>query len=161
VGSLFLAAAALLALMPAKEVKKPESTVEKLAWIAGHWSLESRGRTIEEHWTRPAGGTMIGMGRTTAGDKTVEFEFLQIRQEGEDLFYVAQPNGGTKTAFKLIKLTDGEAIFENKEHDFPQRIIYKKGADGVVQARIEGEVNGKLRGMDFPYKRAKCEAGDK
>jgi hypothetical protein len=157
-GGVFTCAVLVAGLMSAKP---PANTVDKLGWIAGHWSTEARGRTIEENWTRPAGGTMIGVGRTVSGDKTVEFEFVQIRQEGDDLFYVAQPNGGTKTAFKLIKLTDGEAIFENKEHDFPQRIIYRKGADGSLSARIEGEVNGKLRGMDFPYKRAKCPAEGK
>jgi hypothetical protein len=136
----------------------PPAGVEKLAWMAGHWSMESRGRTIEEHWMRPAGNTMIGMGRTVSGDRTIEFEFLQIKQEGEDIFYMAQPKGGSPTPFKLVRSSDTEAVFENLKHDFPQRILYRKQADGSVHARIEGESQGKTRGIDFPYKKAKCVA---
>jgi hypothetical protein len=137
---------------------RPAATVDQLAWMAGHWSAERGSRTVEEHWMKPSGGTMIGMGRTVSNGKAVEFEFLQIKQEGEEIHYVARPNGSAPTSFKLVKLTEAEAVFENPKHDFPQRVLYRKQADGSVSARIEGEVNGKARAVDFPYKRAKCTA---
>jgi hypothetical protein len=66
--------------------------IEGLAWISGDWQTAPGGRAqIEEHWILPAGGTMIGIGRTTAGNKTVEFEFLRIEQRGDDIYYVANP----------------------------------------------------------------------
>jgi hypothetical protein len=133
--------------------KTPPDPLAGLGWIAGSWQGGMGGRTYEEQWLRPAGGTMIGMSRTLANGKTVAYEFLQIRKEGEDVFYVAQPNGGPKTPFKLVKRSENEAVFENKEHDFPQRILYRRDGDSLV-ARIEGEVNGKLRAVDFPMKRA-------
>jgi hypothetical protein len=150
---------ACLALRPI--MSESETRIDQIGWIAGHWSVESRGRTIEEHWMRPAGKTMIGMGRTVRGDKTVEFEYLQIRMEGEDLVYAAQPNGGSPTQFRLVRSGPGEAVFENLKHDFPQRIIYRKQPDGSVHARIEGEADGKVRAVDFPYRRAKCAADER
>src|SRR6185295_7552658 len=67
--------------------------ITELAWLSGDWQTAPGGRAqIEEHWTLPAGGTMIGVGRTVAGEKTVEFEFLRIEQRGDDIFYVANPN---------------------------------------------------------------------
>ena len=52
----------------------------------------------------------------------------------------------------MSPMTDDEVVFENPTHDFPQRIIYRKGADRSVTARIEGVIDGKARGVDFPFK---------
>ncbi|HEV7747496.1 MAG TPA: DUF6265 family protein [Pyrinomonadaceae bacterium] len=111
-----------------------------LGWMSGNWQTRPGGRAqIEEHWTRPAGGTMIGVGRTIAGDKTVEFEFLRIEQRGDDIFYVANPNAQCpQTDFKLTRLSGQEAVFENPEHDFPKRVIYRKQSDGSLLASIDG-----------------------
>jgi hypothetical protein len=47
-------------------------------------------------------------------------------------------------------------VFENPQHDFPQRIIYKRdGADGL-KARIEGESKGKPKAFDYPMQRTQC-----
>jgi hypothetical protein len=35
----------------------------QLSWIAGCWTLK-RGDVVEEHWMKPAGGTLRGIGRT-------------------------------------------------------------------------------------------------
>jgi hypothetical protein len=45
--------------------------------------------------------------------------------------------------------------FENKEHDFPQRIIYRIINPDSVVARIEGVKNGKPGSFDYYYKRIK------
>ena len=56
-----------------------------------------------------------------------------------------------------MKYEKQEAVFENPEHDFPQRIICRLGDDGSLNARIEGKRNGKEKEMDFLMKRVKCE----
>jgi hypothetical protein len=55
----------------------------------------------------------------------------------------------------MLKLNSNEVVFENLTHDFPQRVIYRRSADGSVAARIEGTRNGQLRGIDFPYQRCR------
>jgi hypothetical protein len=99
---------------------------------------------------------MLGMSRTIVGGKATEFEFLQIRQQGTDIFYVAKPSGQAEALFKLIQHSKQEAVFENPTHDFPQRIIYRLQPDGLMTARIEGKKNGSERGTDFPMKRVPC-----
>jgi hypothetical protein len=42
-------------------------------------------------------------------------------------------------------------VFENLEHDFPQRIIYRRNQDGSLTARIEGDRGGRIVGMDFHF----------
>jgi len=43
-----------------------------------------------------------------------------------------------------------EAVFENPQHDFPRRIIYRKQPDNVVVVRIDGGAGTK--GEDFTFK---------
>ena len=74
--SVFAVAALLVA------AKKPAAKpgVDALAWLAGRWEFEQSGRVVREEWMAPAGGTMLGMSRTVKGGKTIEYEFLQIRE---------------------------------------------------------------------------------
>lgn len=133
--------------------------IEDLNWMAGCWELNvpQRNMTIAEHWMKPAGGTLIGMGRTVVGGKTVSWEALRIITGDTGIDYIAKPSSSKdETAFRLVKWSATEAVFENPQHDFPQRIIYRKDASDALFARIEGNRNGKVSGMDIPMKRATC-----
>jgi hypothetical protein len=131
------------------------TTLTDLSCISGDWQTAPGGRRqIEEHWTSVAGGTMMGMSRTVAGDKTVEFEYLRIEQRAEGIYYVAHPKARCPaTDFKLTKASANEAVFENPQHDFPKRIIYRKtGADSLT-ASIDGGEGSKA--MVFSFTRVK------
>ena len=58
--------------------------------------------------------------------------------------------------FTSVAVSDSMAVFENPEHDFPQRIIYRRSAADSLHARIEGPRNGQVRGVDFRYGRVSC-----
>lgn len=122
-----------------------------LSWMAGRWQTAAGGRVqIEEHWMAPAGSSMLGMSRTVAGDKTVEFEYVRVEQRADGIYYVAHPKARCPgTDFKLTGLTGVQAVFENPAHDFPKRIIYQKGADGSLTASIDGGAGTKS--MKFAY----------
>jgi len=129
-------------------------TIADVSWIAGDWQTPAGGRRqIEEHWTAAAGGSMMGVSRTIAGDKTVEFEYLRIEQRADGIYYVAHPKARCPgTDFKLTRASASEAVFENPQHDFPKRIIYRKTEDGLT-ASIDGGEGTKA--MSFPFKRMK------
>ena len=131
------------------------STLADLSWMTGDWQTAPGGRAqIEEHWTQAAGGIMIGMGRTLAGNKTYEFEYLRIEQRADGIFYVAHPKGQCPgTDFKLMRASATEVVFENPQHDFPKRIFYLKGADDTLIATIDGGEGSKA--MSFSYRRMK------
>jgi uncharacterized protein DUF6265 len=124
-----------------------------LSWIAGDWQTALGGRAqSEEHWTSAAGGSMMGMSRTIAGEKTVEFEYLRIEQRADGVYYVAHPKARCPgTDFKLTKSSATEAVFENPQHDFPKRIIYRKTADDSLTATIDGGEGTKA--MTFSFRR--------
>ena len=132
--------------------------IERLEWISGCWVLDDGKERTEETWMKPAGQSMLGMSRTVAGGKTVFTEHIQIREtNGQIAYIVALGMGAKPTVFKLIKSSDNEVVFENPEHDFPQRIIYRRESADALFARIEGAEKGVNKAMDFRYKRSKCD----
>ncbi|HEX5873184.1 MAG TPA: DUF6265 family protein [Pyrinomonadaceae bacterium] len=129
-------------------------TLADLAWMVGSWQSAPGARQVEEHWTTAAGGTMMGMGRTVAGDKTVEFEYLRIEQRADGIFYVAHPKARCPgTDFKLTRVSATEAVFENPQHDFPKRVIYRKGEGDALTATIDGGEGTKA--VTFAFQRIK------
>lgn len=135
-------------------------TIADLSWISGDWQTAPGGRTqIEEHWTNVAGGTIMGMSRTVAGDKTAEFEYLRIEQRADGVYYVAHPKARCPgTDFKLTRASATEAVFENPQHDFPKRIIYRKSGDDALTASIDGGEGTKA--MSFSFRRMKSNPQD-
>jgi hypothetical protein len=133
-------------------------SISRLGWLAGCWKRANARRVVEEHWMAPGAGLMLGIGRTTnaAGDTLVEFEQTRIEEKGGKLVFTAMPSGQATDSFTSIAVSDSSVTFENKAHDFPQRVGYTLRADGSLAAWIEGTQGGKLRHVDFPYSRVAC-----
>ena len=140
--------------------ESPKASIADIAWLAGCWEHTAGETRIEEQWMRPGGGMMMGMSRTLTGDSTRTWEHMQIREDGGRLVYTAQPAGQSQASFGSIQVTPARVVFENPTHDFPQRIIYARGAGDSLHARIEGERGGKPRGVDYPMRRTRCPGGD-
>jgi hypothetical protein len=111
----------------------------------------------DEQWMAPRGRTMLGVSRTVRDDSVlVEVEQLQILEPNGRAVFHAQPSGQAPADFEARYVSDTLVTFENPQHDFPKRIIYRRrGTDSLV-ARIEGAHNGRVRGIDFPYARVAC-----
>jgi hypothetical protein len=72
--------------------------------------------------------------------------------------FIALPSGQKETTFVASSVTADSVTFENPQHDFPQKVIYRLQPEGRLVARIEGTRDGKVRGVDFPMKRVSCDA---
>ena len=154
---LWTLAVVLLASVAHAQAPSAKPTLQDFAWLAGHWRIEDGDRLVDEQWMAPAGGLMIGMARNVQAGKVREYEFTLLRQEPNgDILYIASPSKQAETAFKLTSLRDGEAVFENPQHDFPKKIVYARQADGSLLAAIEGPGrDGKPRRVEYPFKRVK------
>ena len=147
-----------LALMIGFSPMVESASVEDLAWLAGCWASVGAEAGSGEQWMEPAGGTLLGVNRTVKGSKTVAHEFMQIREaESGEIEFISNPSGQSEAAFSLVGLSESEVVFENPDHDFPQRIIYRLKGDNL-EGRIEGKVKGELRVVDFPLRRVDCES---
>lgn len=152
-----VAASLLLAGGPAEDDSSPPAPLDGLRWLAGCWEGRWSDSLVHEQWMKPEGGSMLGASRTVAGGETVGHEFMRIVSRDDGVVYLASPGGRTEVAFRLVTSESHEAVFENLEHDFPQRIIYRLATDGGLAAAIEGPVRGQTKRIEFPMKRVACE----
>ena len=128
-----------------------EVRLDDLAWMAGSWKGSAGGVSMEELWTEPAGGIMLGLHRDVIPDRMPFFEFLRIEQRDSGVVYVASPRGLDATEFVLVSAGPAEAVFENPDHDFPQRIIYRREG-GLMISRIEGYISGEMTSRQWEWR---------
>ena len=126
-----------------------KATIAEMAWLAGAWVGTRGSASIEERWSPPGGGAMLGVSRTIKGDSMRAFEFLRVVERDGGLVYVAQPGGRLPTEFVLTELGTTRAVFENPRHDFPQRIVYELSAEGVLSASIGYAKGGRPQRFEF------------
>jgi hypothetical protein len=129
--------------------------IQRVAWLAGCWSLSGGERIVDEQWMAPRVASMQGMSRTVRGDKLVAYEFVILRERGELLDYEVSPSGQARTVFTSTSITDSSVVFENLQHDFPQRVAYRRNGDQLL-AWIEGPRNGQMRRIEYPYDKVVC-----
>ena len=148
----------LLGVSAAADIEPVAPEISSLSWLSGCWAYDGKDPGSGEHWMRPAGGTMFAVSRTISGSRTIAFEYLQITETDENsLALIASPSGQSPARFDLLSLGNNEVIFENPEHDFPQRIIYRLADDGALLGRVEGQSSGRPIAIDFPMTRTDCD----
>ena len=111
----------------------PAHEASDLGWMSGRWISETDGRWTEESWTRPRAGMMLGTGRSGRGAELRDWEFMRIAPDAEGvLAFWGSPKGAAGVPFRLASLTAGEAVFENRSHDYPQRIVYRRDGKALI-----------------------------
>lgn len=150
----------LLGLAPFHGLARAAATEEALSalaglgWMAGCWSGQESGLTMEECWTAPGGGILLGMHRDVSSKGKSFFEFLRIAAAGDSVTYWGSPMGKPPTPFRMTEQAPNRAVFENRAHDFPQRILYWLEGDQTLHARVEGTEKGVARHEEWQWRRA-------
>lgn len=170
--AVLVAATSVCAQVPADAPPPPpaESTdvnsVASMGWLYGCWGGLVNKRSFREQWMPLRGDTMIGMSSTVNEDKMQDYEYLRIEAQADGVYYVALPSGQPPDKFKLVSINidprEGATfyIFENPQHDFPQRVIYRRATEGWLYATVEGKLNGQDKRVTYPMRRIDCETGD-
>lgn len=122
-------------------------------WMSGYW-LSCEGGQVAENWIGAGSGTLLGT-NLTRGEQT-GFEFLRIAANASGGYsYYSMPGGRSPpTEFAMVSLEGERAVFENLNHDFPQRIIYERNGE-ALHARIESA--DASQGMDWNFRRAEID----
>ena len=151
----FAAASLLLFLCRPASAQAPVS-IGHAAWLAGCWVTERGKATIEEQWMAPAGGTMLGMGRTIREGKLDDYELTVIRITDGRMDYEAHPMMQPTAVFTATVVSDTLLQFENPRHDFPKLVAYqRRGVDSLVARVAAGPASGD-RQIVFSYHRVAC-----
>jgi hypothetical protein len=142
----------LMAVVSAAAGRASARGVEDLGWLEGRWRGEEGGTASEEQWTSVEGGALLGVHRDVKAGRMVSWEFLRIDGAPDGaLTYFASPRSAAPTPFRLVEQAAERVVFENKKHDFPQRILYWRDGAGALHARIEGVVGGKTRAREWVW----------
>jgi hypothetical protein len=136
---------------------KSTHKLQQLNWLQGEWVMNSKDAHFIEYWSvvNDLLWQGAGYGISIQGD-TLFKESLQIAVQNDTVWYlptIANQNGGKQIRFAAVELSAHKAAFENKQHDFPQRIVYNKTSDSTIYAYVEGMKKGKMRKEEFHFKR--------
>jgi hypothetical protein len=120
---------------------QPADAAPDLDWLAGYWLSCEGGREVAETWGNRRMVHMLGTSVTVDADGSSTFEHMRIAYSFSgprwEVHFIAQPAGQEPASFRLVRSGESEAVFENPEHDFPRRIVYRRSGDRL-SARIEG-----------------------
>jgi hypothetical protein len=135
---------------------RPEADITSFSWLEGKWVGIYDTVPVFEQWKPREGNIMIGRGGVLSGKDTVFSEKINIEQRGHDLYYIAIVGHNREAAeFKFTGYKNDTTVFENPQHDFPQRVLYYNNQDGTIYACVDGKYKGKYVKEEFNYKKAK------
>ncbi len=102
--------------------------IHSFDWLSGTWQMpKANGTVMLEAWEEKDRNMMTGKGLKLVAKDTTLLETIQLYADHKDVWYVptvANQNDGAAVAFKMISSTNHQYVFENPQHDFPQRIVY-------------------------------------
>jgi len=128
----------------------------KAAWLVGTWVNHRPNGDIYENWIKTGDMELTGKSYKLRGGDTVLLETIHLIQKDNVLFFipvVTDQNGGKPVRFQEIPGKADKLLFENKQHDFPQFISYRKITTDSLVAEISGNQKGKFQNQIFPMKR--------
>ena len=135
-----------------------KSSIAQAKWLIGTWKNQSAKTLDIETWNKLNDSTYQGRSYSLAGTDTVSSEHIRIEQHAGKLYYiptVKNQNNGKAVTFTLTSSTNNQLVFENPEHDFPQKIAYTQINKDSLLTEISGTRKGKFKAIPFPMKRVR------
>jgi hypothetical protein len=126
-----------------------QTDLNALQKLEGHWKGSFGKGSLEETWTTLDSCTLLGWGYYIEEGDTLITEQLRIQRIGNYWTFIPIINQNLPVLFTLVESSDSKWVFENKEHDFPQRVTYQISPEGDLKAWIEGTQNGKTLGETY------------
>ncbi|MEI6521878.1 MAG: DUF6265 family protein [Bacteroidota bacterium] len=128
------------------------------SWILGQWVNSSTQPYVYESWKKVSTNHFVGLSYSIVNADTVIYEKMEIVNRNDSLFFatiVSDQNQGNKIEFYCLEQSIIKTTFENKNHDFPTKIIYEKHGSDSLLGKISGIKNGSLKVFKFPMKKIK------
>lgn len=125
-----------------------------MSWLSGIWKIDTGRGFIVEKWKMLNDSTLNGRSLfvRSQGDSVLQESMELSLRKGQWTFTstVQGQNNNQPVSFKVIFARGTEFISENPEHDFPQRIAYRRVKNNLF-ASIEGRKNGKFGKQNFDF----------
>lgn len=111
----------ILGTSPASAGQSSSPTIEDFVWMAGHWRGEGFGGQVEEVWSRPLGGTMMGTFRLVQDEEVAFYEIMVLERDAEGVVlkvkhfsreFEAWEEKADAVSFRLERLDGHAATFK-------------------------------------------------
>lgn len=119
-----IALAILGSVLPAAQAQDADPA--DLDWLTGCWQSET-GDT-REVWSGSEDGHYFGYSVVMSDARLVFFEQMRIDPSPVPTFN-AYPSGQGPSAFPSVEVSKARITFANPDHDYPQKITYKRDGD--------------------------------
>lgn len=147
---------ALVLIQLSANAQKPN--INQFSFLMGGWQMKTDKGKVIEVWTKSKDSLNGKSYRVDLNGNNTLTETVILKLIDGTLNYcvtgLEKNNLGT-TNFKLISSNNKTFVFENKSHDFPQRIVYQNKGKNQLLAWIEGDINGKKMKSEFLYTKRK------
>jgi hypothetical protein len=152
-------AAAVVAILACVQAHAAATLVSDLGWLSGSWiGGSSEGTTYESHYSTPNGGVIVSASKETRNGRTVSTDFEIFYQKEGRVIFQPCPNGTKSPSnFPLVtfEALARRAVFENREHDFPQIFIFEQPALDTLRITLQGPgKDGTARSIVYEFRRA-------
>lgn len=113
------------------------TSLDQADFLLGAWRSETQGTLFTERWRREDGDGFRGAAEAERDGERIQQEAMTLRVVAGTLIYAADPEqDGSFVEFTGVRCAAGEAVFENPEHDFPQRLHYRLDDSGTLVAAV-------------------------
>ena len=129
---------------------------KKLYVLEGTWKMMTKRGAICEEWKKVDNNYLQSKGYMIKGSDTTINERVALTNTKEGVFYtstVEDQNNKQPVAFKMTSSENNMFVFENPEHDFPKRIVYKLITTDSLHAYIDDGKEDSKKKQNFYYKR--------
>ncbi len=128
-------------------------TFKKLYALEGTWKMVTKRGAICEEWKKVDKNYLQNRGYMIKGKDTIVTERVTLTNTKAGILYtstVEDQNNKQPIAFKMTGSENNMFVFENPQHDFPKRIVYKFITADSLHAFIDdGTAAGKKQNFYF------------
>ncbi|RYZ48204.1 MAG: hypothetical protein EOP49_19230 [Sphingobacteriales bacterium] len=129
---------------------------KKLKAVVGSWEATTKTGFAQEKWVKKNDTAFTGQAYSSNRGVVLLEENLQLVLSGNEIHYITtirHQNKGLPVTFKLVSVKDDTYTFENKEHDYPQQIVYYFKSGKHMDATISGPTENGPKTVAFHYER--------
>ncbi|MBP7543125.1 MAG: hypothetical protein KA747_05920 [Ignavibacteriaceae bacterium] len=125
-------------------------SLKKLGWLKGKWSRVTANVEQFETWNIISDSILSGEGYHIKSNNKKVTEKLTIKWLDKKLVYIADvPHNKKPVIFQNVVLNDTLAVFENKSHDYPNKISYLKLNKRSFRVTLDNNAGTNSRVMTF------------
>ena len=127
-----------------------------LRGLEGTWKMTLKNGSLFEKWLIESDSILQGISYKISGPDSIPLEKVVLHFNNGKVTYTAitaNQNKQQPVDFTLVSIKNGQYVFENKAHDFPQQVTYELVGRDSLYATINGTTDKGFKEITYPYSR--------